>query len=128
VVHTKKAHTVISGKARLLREVEILARMHTRLAIDTLAAIVSNEGAPEAARVNAAKTLLDRGWGKAPQTVEVSLGVEEMADGDLDRQIAQRIAGIVQAAGGSAGGPRAAGDAVGAATTEGPNKPPRVVH
>jgi hypothetical protein len=44
-----------------------LARAHTEMALRTLAGIASN-GANESARVAAAVHLLDRGWGKAPQT------------------------------------------------------------
>ena len=44
-----------------------LARSHTELSIQTLAGIARN-GASEQARVAAAQALLDRGWGKAPQS------------------------------------------------------------
>ena len=117
-----------TGKARLLREVEILAQMYTRLAIETLVHICESVDAPEAARVQAAKTLLDRGWGKAPQVVNVDLGVGDMADDDLNRQIAQRLTGLLQTAGGSASGSRTAGDAGGAAQAQGTVESPRVVH
>src|SRR6476469_1865441 len=45
-----------------------LARGHTELCIKVLAGIVSQEAVPAAARVSAAGILLDRGWGKAPQS------------------------------------------------------------
>jgi len=45
-----------------------LARGHTELCIRVLAGIVSQEAVPAAARVSAAGILLDRGWGKPPQT------------------------------------------------------------
>jgi hypothetical protein len=45
-----------------------LARGHTALCIKVLAGIVSQEASPPGARVSAAGILLDRGWGKAPQT------------------------------------------------------------
>ena len=45
-----------------------LARGHTELCIRVLAGIVSQEAVPPAARVAAAGHLLDRGWGKPPQT------------------------------------------------------------
>ncbi len=117
-----------SGKARLLREVEILARTYTNLAINTLVRICEMDDAPEAARVQAAKTLLDRGWGKAPQVVEVSTPVGDLADDDLSRRIADRLAGIVRAAGSSASGSGIAGDAGGAASPGSEVKSPRVVH
>jgi hypothetical protein len=46
-----------------------LARGHTELCIKVLAGIVSQEAMPPAARVSAAGILLDRGWGKAVQSV-----------------------------------------------------------
>jgi hypothetical protein len=45
-----------------------LARGHTELCIKVLAGIVSQEAVPAAARVSAAGILLDRGWGRVPQT------------------------------------------------------------
>ena len=119
---------MVSGRARLLREVEILARTHTNLAILTLVRICENDEAPEAARVQAAKTLLDRGWGKAPQVVEVSTNVEALPDDDLSRRIAGKLAELVRAAGSSAGGSGTAGDAGGAASPSSKVVPPRVVH
>jgi hypothetical protein len=45
-----------------------LARGHTQLCIKVLAGIVGQEAMPPAARVSAAGILLDRGWGRAPQS------------------------------------------------------------
>ena len=50
-------------------DVKSLARSFTRVAISTLGGIAEN-GESEAARVSAAQALLDRGWGRAAQTVE----------------------------------------------------------
>jgi hypothetical protein len=47
-----------------------LAREQTVDAMKTLAAIHKNPKAPAAARVAAANALLDRGWGKARQTLD----------------------------------------------------------
>lgn len=60
-----------SGLPKALREVVALAREHTPLAIGTLADIAADGDAPPAARVAASEALLDRAWGKAPQTVTV---------------------------------------------------------
>jgi hypothetical protein len=49
-------------------EIASLARMHTRKAVRTLAAIMNEPSAPFAARVAAAEALLDRGWGKPKQS------------------------------------------------------------
>lgn len=45
-----------------------MARAHTEGAIQTLAGI-ARSGESESARVSAAVALLDRGWGKAPQSI-----------------------------------------------------------
>ncbi len=50
-----------------------LARQHTEAAIKLLADVVEDEKAPPAARVAAAQALLDRGWGKAPVTVDLNV-------------------------------------------------------
>jgi hypothetical protein len=44
-----------------------LARMQTMLAVRTLTGICGSEAAPASARVMAANSLLDRGWGRAVQ-------------------------------------------------------------
>lgn len=49
------------------QNVASFARAHTETAVKTLAGIMTNKESPEAARVSAAKELLDRGWGKAAQ-------------------------------------------------------------
>ena len=61
------------GRPKALREVEELARRHTVDALKTLAAIHNDTKAPPAARVAAANALLDRGWGKARQALEMGL-------------------------------------------------------
>ncbi|GAJ29725.1 DUF5681 domain-containing protein [Acidomonas methanolica] len=60
------------GRPRELQDVIRLARSHTMAAIDALAEIAGNKKAPEAARVSAANALLDRAWGKAKETVQIS--------------------------------------------------------
>lgn len=55
--------------AKTPTDIRSLARSHTESAINTLAGIMNKDGAPEAARVAAANSLLDRGWGKAAQTI-----------------------------------------------------------
>ena len=55
--------------AKTPTDIRSLARSHTEAAINCLAGIMNKEGAPEAARVAAANSLLDRGWGKPTQPV-----------------------------------------------------------
>ncbi len=52
--------------AKATIDIRSLARSHTKNAISTLAGIMK-DSADEGARVRAASTLLDRGWGKAAQ-------------------------------------------------------------
>jgi hypothetical protein len=60
------------GRPKALREVEELAREQTAAAMQTLATIHRDKKAPHSARVAAANALLDRGWGKARQAVEIA--------------------------------------------------------
>jgi hypothetical protein len=57
------------GRRKALAEVSAAARLHTVEAIETLARIMRDTKATVSARVSAAAILLDRGWGKAPQTM-----------------------------------------------------------
>ena len=52
-------------------EIESLARSHTESAIKVLAGIMRQSKSPASARVAAATALLDRGWGRPPQAVNV---------------------------------------------------------
>lgn len=55
------------SRARTLTEIRSVARSHTRTAINVLAGIMRSKDATPAARVSAANSILDRGWGKAAQ-------------------------------------------------------------
>ena len=59
------------GRPKALRQVEELARTQTMDALKTLETIHKNPKAPPAARVAAANALLDRGWGKSRQALEM---------------------------------------------------------
>lgn len=58
--------------AKAVADIRSLARSHTDHAIRVLAGIMREKSAPAAARVSAAQVLLDRGWGKAQQDVQVN--------------------------------------------------------
>jgi hypothetical protein len=62
-----------SPYARPKRNLDVahLAREHTEAAITTLANIMQDTAAPSSARVAAATVLLDRGYGRAPQSLDV---------------------------------------------------------
>jgi len=55
---------------RTLNEIRSLARAHTRTAINVLVGIMRSKDSTAAARVTAANAILDRGWGKPPQSLE----------------------------------------------------------
>src|SRR4029453_17593723 len=61
------------GRPKVLGDVQELARQKSPEAINTLVGIMNNEKAPPAARVAAAKALLDRGYGKPTQLVAQAL-------------------------------------------------------
>ena len=53
-----------------MTEIRSIARSHTRTAINVLAGIMRSKDATPAARVSAANSILDRGWGKVAQPLE----------------------------------------------------------
>jgi hypothetical protein len=55
---------------RSLTEIRLMARTHTRTAINVLVGVMRSKGATPAARVSAANAILDRGWGKPPQSLQ----------------------------------------------------------
>jgi hypothetical protein len=59
------------GRPKLLADMRDAAREHTGNAIETLALIMQCPKAQTAARIAAATALLDRGWGKPTQPVDV---------------------------------------------------------
>jgi hypothetical protein len=55
---------------KTLTEIRSIARSHTRTALNVLVGVMRNTKAPPPARIAAANAILDRGWGKATQTIE----------------------------------------------------------
>ena len=55
---------------RTVTEIRSLARSHTRTALNVLVGVMRSKDATAAARVTAANSILDRGWGKATQPLE----------------------------------------------------------
>ena len=68
-------------------QIRSLARSHTEAALNCLAGIMNKSDAPEAARVSAANSLLDRGWGKPNQPIS--------GDDENPLQIIQRIERVI---------------------------------
>ena len=72
--------------AKTPTEIKSLARVHSESALKTLAGIMNEPSAPHSARVSAANSLLDRGWGKAESKSEVTVRkvtAKELADDEL---------------------------------------------
>lgn len=57
---------------KVTADIKALAQAHCADAVDTLASIMTDVETPAAARVAAAKELIDRGYGKAVQPTELS--------------------------------------------------------
>ena len=57
--------------AKTSADIRSLARSHTATAVRVLAGIMKETRAPAAARVSAAIAVLDRGWGKPQQAIEM---------------------------------------------------------
>jgi hypothetical protein len=72
--------------AKTPTDIRSLARGHTETALKTLAGIMGQTDAPPSARVSAATALLDRGWGKPQQTVDMTVRkaiAKELSDDEL---------------------------------------------
>lgn len=84
--------------AKTPTDIRSLARSHTETAIRTLAGIMREKDAPHSARVAAAQVLLDRGWGKATQHVEVTRRIAaELNDDELANIAAGSSEGAIAA-------------------------------
>jgi hypothetical protein len=74
------------GRPKIMGEVQELARQHSGDAIETLAAIMRDKKAPPAARALASNSILDRAYGRPPQTVNANVAsrpAREMSDVEL---------------------------------------------
>ena len=96
------------------RTIGEMAKEYTSEAIETLASIMRDATKSAPARVSAATSLLDRGWGKALATVEVGKPGDftRASDDELERFIAERARGASGSArreGDQAGTPEAGG-------------------
>jgi hypothetical protein len=61
-----------SGRPKRDEEIAVLARAHTEDAIAALVSILKDVNLNASARVSAATAILDRGFGRAPQSLSVS--------------------------------------------------------
>lgn len=72
--------------AKAPADIRSLARAHTETALRTLANVMAADEAPHSAKVSAAVALLDRGWGKPQQTVDMTVRkqiAKELSDDEL---------------------------------------------
>lgn len=60
------------GRPKKDLDLAALAQQHAQKAIETLVSVMSNEDATPAARVSAAGEILDRGFGRAPQSIDMN--------------------------------------------------------
>src|SRR5215470_13759376 len=65
-------------------DIRSYARKFTVEALETLAHVMRSPNAPPAARVLAANSLLDRGWGKAAQLVAVDGEIKQLVEVKLN--------------------------------------------
>jgi hypothetical protein len=78
------------GHPKGMAEVRAAARSHTALAMETLATCCRDAKAPWPARVAAAEALLNRGWGKPLQPVDVG---DARPLADVPAEVLLRIVG-----------------------------------
>jgi hypothetical protein len=74
------------GRPKVVGEVQDLARQYSTEAIETLANIMRDKKAPPAARAMASNSILDRGFGKPPQTLHANIAnrpINDMTDAEL---------------------------------------------
>jgi hypothetical protein len=92
------------GRAKELRDVIQLARSRGPEGIKTLADIMNNDQAPPAARVGAATAILDRGYGKPPQTTDASVNALDKLSDDEQRALLAALSALDDEQGGPEGG------------------------
>lgn len=75
------------GRPKVVGEVQTLARQSTAEAVETLRDIMRDKKAPPAARVTAANSILDRGYGRPSQTINSGgrdTPLEQLSDAELN--------------------------------------------
>jgi len=86
---------------RAPNDIKSMARSYTHKAIKVLAGVLGNEQVPISSRIEAAKYLIDRGWGRAAQTIDMTAEITskvirapELSDTNeewLDRHVPQHL-------------------------------------
>lgn len=73
------------------RNLTEVAREHTRQAVETLAEVMLDASSPPAARIAAASSLLDRGWGRPAQAVAFTAVPAPAMDPEAARATIERF-------------------------------------
>ena len=79
------------GRPKQSESLTLLAREYTDDALNTLIKIMEDKDAPKSSRVSAAQTILDRGWGKAPQTIDLNTNPLDNMDADEQRLLLEAL-------------------------------------
>lgn len=81
-----------AGRSKSEYALRDYARTFTKEALETIAGVMRDENAPPEARIRAADALLNRGWGKAPASLDVNaqIGVEVVSVADAIREASAR--------------------------------------
>lgn len=79
------------GRPKVERDIKWAFREHSKDAMETLLDICRDKKASTTARVSAAQTILDRGWGKATQHVEAKVGPLDELSTDDKRALLEAI-------------------------------------
>ena len=85
--------------AKTPTDIRSLARSHTKTAIKTLVGVMNQTETSPAARVAAANSLLDRGWGKPPQSLAIeheTSRYSQMTDEEADARILELQAKLAE--------------------------------
>ena len=81
------------GRSPTIKHIQQLAREFTDEAVLTLLTIMRGKNTPASARVAAANSILDRGWGKPMMQMDVRLNINDvrnLSDVELLELIAER--------------------------------------
>jgi len=90
------------GARRIVADVKALARAIAPEAVETLKSVMLDTKAPPAARIGAATAILDRGYGKPNQTVDVTSILATLDLSKLSDEELEQLAALVSLAAGHA--------------------------
>jgi hypothetical protein len=96
--HGRPTNSELVGSSKTRADVRELAKEKGPLAIETLASIMIDIKAPPAARVGAATAILDRGYGKPPQTIDANVNIFDQMTDEEQKTLLAAMAAIREAA------------------------------